>query len=92
MPKALMEALGMIITKYYHELFTFDSRAIKYLGVIKDLVVNLAQLPMKSVIMDVVIAVISPKFGMLLSRSWETRVGGTLHMDLSCATIPIFGG
>ena len=69
MPKAVMEALGMIITKYYHELFTFDSRAIKYLGVIKDLVVNLAQLPMKSVIMDVVIVDISPKFGMLLSIS-----------------------
>ena len=54
--------------------------------------VNLTQLPMKSVIMDVVVADIAPKFGMLLSRSWTKKVGGTLKMDLSYATIPVFGG
>ena len=59
---------------------------------IKDLVVNLTQLPMKSVILDGVVADITPKFGMLLSRSWAKKVGGTLQMDLSYATIPIFGG
>ena len=42
--------------------------------------------------MDVVVADIEPNFGMLLSRSWAKRVGGTLKMDLSYATIPIFGG
>ena len=42
---------------------------MKCLGVIKDMVVSLAQLPMKSVIMDVVVANITPKFGLLLSRS-----------------------
>ena len=47
---------------------------------------------MKSVIMDVVVAVITPKFGLLLSRSWAKKVGGTLQMDLSYATIPVFGG
>ena len=47
---------------------------------------------MKSVIMDVVVADITPKFGLLLSRSWEKNVGGTLQMDLSYATIPVFGG
>ena len=56
MPKPVMEALGLSITKPYHELFAFDSRAVKCLGVIKDLVSNLSQLPMKSVIMGVVIA------------------------------------
>ena len=68
MPKAVMEALGLSVTKPYHDLLAFDSRAVKCLGVIKDLVVNLTQLPMKS-IMDVVVADITPKFGMLLSRS-----------------------
>ena len=53
--------------------------------------VNLTQLPMKSVIMDVVVADITPKFGMLLSRYWDKKVGGTLQMDLSYATIPVFG-
>ena len=64
-----MEALGLSITKPYHDLFAFDSRVVKCLGVIKYLVVNLAQLPMKSVIMDVVVADISLKFALLLSRS-----------------------
>ena len=45
---------------------------------IKDMVVSLAQLPMKSVIMDVVVADITPKFGLLLSRSSAKKVGGTL--------------
>ena len=54
--------------------------------------VNLTQLPMKSVIMDVVVADITPKFGMFLSRSWAKKVGGSLQMDLSYATIPVFGG
>ena len=90
MPKAVMKALGLSITKPYHDLYAFDSRAVKCLGVIKDLVVNLTQLPMKSVIIDVVVANITPKFGMILSRSWAKKVGGTLQMDLSYATIPFF--
>ena len=56
------------------------------------MVVNLTQLPMKSVIMDVVVADITPKFGRLLSISWAKNVGGTLQMDLSYATILVFGG
>ena len=41
--------------------------------------------------MDVVVADIPPKFGMLLSRSWAAKLKGTLQMDMSYATIPIFG-
>ena len=69
MPKAVMEALGLSITKSYQDLYAFDSRVVKCLGVIKDMVVNLTQLPIKSVIMDVVVANIAPKFRILLSRS-----------------------
>ena len=68
----------MSVTKPYHDLYAFDSRAVKCIGVIKDLVVNLTQIPMKSVLMDIVVVDISPKFGTLLSRSWTKRVGGTL--------------
>ena len=42
MPKEVMEALGLSITKPYHDLYAFDSRAVKCLGVIKDMVVSLA--------------------------------------------------
>jgi ribonuclease HI len=92
MPKAVMDELGLDITKPYHDLFSFDSRKVRCLGLIKDLVINLAQLPMRSMVMDVVVADIPPKFGLLLSRSWRKRLGGTLQMDLSYATVPVFGG
>jgi hypothetical protein len=92
MPKTVMDELGLEITKTYHDLYSFDSRKVKCLGVIKDLVVTLFQFPMKSVVMDIVVVDVPPKFGMLLSRSWIKRLGGTLQMDLSYATIPVFGG
>ena len=45
MPKAVMDELGLSITKPYHDIFSFNSRKVKCLGLIKDLVVNLSQLP-----------------------------------------------
>jgi hypothetical protein len=92
MPKIVMEELGLEVTRNYHDLYSFDSRRVQCLGVIKDLVVSLFQLPMKSVVMDIVVADIPLKFGMLLSRSWIKKLGGTLQMDLTYATIPIFRG
>lgn len=92
MPKVVMEELGLEVTRTYHDLYSFDSRRVQCLGVIKDLAVSLFQLPMKSVVMDIVVADVPPKFGMLLSRSWIKKLGGTLQMDLTYATIPVFGG
>jgi len=43
MPKIIMEKLGLQINKPYQDLYSFDSRKAKCLGMIKDLVVNLAQ-------------------------------------------------
>jgi ribonuclease HI len=92
MPKTVMEELGLEVTRAYHDLYSFDSRRVQCLGVIKDLVVTLFQFPMKSVVMDIVVANVPPKFGMLLSRSWIKRLGGTLQMDLMYDTILVFGG
>jgi hypothetical protein len=92
MPKIVMEELGLEVTRAYHDLYSFDSRRVQCLGVIKDLVVTLFQLPMKSVVMNIVVVDVPPKFGMLLSRSWIKRWGETLQMDLMYATIPLFGG
>jgi len=41
--------------------------------------------------MDVLVADIPPRFGMLLSRSWGAKLKGTLQLDFSYATIPVFG-
>ena len=91
MPKAVMEELGLDITRPYHDLFSSASRKVKCMGLIKYLAITLTQLPMKSMVMDIVVANVPPKFGMLLSRGWIKRLGGTLQNDLSYATVPIFG-
>ena len=78
MPNIIMKELRLKVTKTYHDLYSFDSRKVKCLGVIKDVVVSLFQLLMKSMVMDIVVADVPPKFGMLLYRSWIKRLGGTL--------------
>jgi hypothetical protein len=44
MPKVIMDELGLDITRTYKDLFYFDSRKVKCLGLIKDLVVSLVQI------------------------------------------------
>lgn len=85
-----METLGLEITKPYKDLYSFDLSRVKCLGLIKDLCVNLSQIPAKSLVMDIVVADIPPKYGMLLSRSWGAKLQGSLQMDMSYATIPVF--
>ena len=52
--------------------------------------VNLAQIPAKGLVVDIVVANIPPKYGMLLSRSWGAKLQGSLQMDMSYATILVF--
>ena len=86
-----MERLGLEITRPYKDLYSFDSSRVKCLGLIKDLCVSLTQIPAKCMVMDVVVADVPPKYGMLLSRSWGAKLQGKMHMDGSYATIPLFG-
>jgi hypothetical protein len=51
----------------------------------------LAQIPAKSMVMDIVVADTPPKYGMLLSQSWGAKLKCTLEMEISYATIPLFG-
>jgi len=91
MPKAVMEKLNLDITRPYKDLYSFDSSQVKCLGLIKDLCVSLVQYPNKTILMDVVLADIPPKYDMLLSRSWGAKLQGSLQLDLSYATISVFG-
>jgi hypothetical protein len=91
MPKSIMDKLELEITRPYGDLYSFDSRRVKCMGMIKYLVVTLTQVPVKNVLMDVVIVDIPPKYGLLLSRSWGAKLGGSLQLDMTYATIPIFG-
>jgi hypothetical protein len=87
----MLDSRGLEITRPYGDLFSFDSRNVKCLGLIKDLVVSLSQIPATNMVMVVVVADIPPKFGMLLSTSHDAKLKGTLQMDMSYATIPLFG-
>ena len=78
MPKMIVDNLGLDITRTCKDLFSLDSRKIICLGMIKDLVVTLSQIPAKIIVMDVVVANIPPKFGMFLSISWAVKLKGTL--------------
>ena len=87
MLKSIMETLNLEITRLYKYLFSFDSSKLKCIGLIKDLCVNLVQYPGKSMVMDIVVADIPPKYGMLLSRSWGAKLQGSLQLDMSYSTI-----
>ena len=41
--------------------------------------------------MDIVVADIPPKYGMLLFRSWGAKFQGSLQLDMSYTTISVFG-
>ena len=86
-----MEKLNLEITRPYKDLFSFDSSQVKCLGLIKYLCVTLVQCLAKSIIMDIVVANITPKYGMLLSHSWGEKLQGSLQLDMSYATISVFG-
>ena len=60
------------------------------MGLINDLVISLHQILEKSVVMDIVVVDVPSKFGMLLSKSWLAKLKGTMQMDFSYATIPVF--
>ena len=91
MPRRIMDQLGLDMTRPYKDIFSFDSNKFKCLGLIKDLVIFLTQIMDKTLVMDMVVVDIPPKFRMLLSRAWEAKIKGALYMDMSYATIPIFG-
>ena len=53
------------------------------------MIVYLNKFPSKTVVMDVIVADIPPKFIILLSRSWTLKLEGSLQMDMTYATIPL---
>jgi hypothetical protein len=78
--------LFILISKgslHYKDFHSFDSSKVKCIGIIKDLCITLAQIPIESMVMDIVVTDIPPKYGMLLSMSWGAKLKGTLQLDMS---------
>lgn len=90
-PKSITKKLYLHITKSYHDSSSFVSKKVKCIGMIKHLIISLAQIPSNNMVMDVIVASIPEKIGML-SRSWGAKLGGYLQLDITNATFPIFGG
>ena len=74
MPRVVVERMGLEITSPYKDMYSFDSRKVRCLRLINYMVVTLAQLLTKSIVMDVVVVDIPPKFGMLLLISWKSKL------------------
>jgi len=68
MSLSIMKQLNMQITKPYKDMYSFDPKKVKCVGLIKNLVFSLAQIPARNIAMDAVVIVIPTCFGMLLSR------------------------
>lgn len=66
MPKLFMDHIGLYITKPYKDIFSFNCRKVKCLGLIKDAVVTLSHIPTKSVMRDIMVEDILARFDMLL--------------------------
>jgi hypothetical protein len=91
MPKAVMEKLGLEVTRPYKDLHSLDSSEVRCIGLIKYLCITLVQIATKNMVMDVLVADIPLKYGMLLSWSWGAKLKGTLQLDMSYATVLVFG-
>ena len=74
MLKRVVESLGLEIARPYKNLYSFDSRKVKCLGLINYMVVTLTEIPSKTVVVNVVVTKIPSKFGVLLSRSWTSKL------------------
>jgi hypothetical protein len=58
----------------------------------KEIVVTLNQFLVKRIIMDVVVDDVITNHGILLSKTWAKKFGGTTQLDMTYATVPVFGG
>lgn len=78
--------MGLKTSRPYKNVRAFDSQEIPAIGVIKDL--HLARHLDVMITMGVVVLDVPAAWGILLSRAWSAKVGVTIQMGLSYATIP----
>jgi hypothetical protein len=85
----VMEQLGLKTTRPYGNVCGIDSKRVKVFGVCEDVEVFLIDFPHISLLMDIVVIDVLDAWGMLLSRSWSSSLGGFLSMILTHAYIPM---
>jgi hypothetical protein len=88
----VMQQLGLKVTRPYRNVCGFESKAIPTHGVIENVEICLKEYPEKVIHMDIVVMDILDVWGMLLSRKFASKLGGTLEMDLTYVNIPLKNG
>ena len=66
-----------------------DSRLVESKGVIENLKMKLAAYPDVEITMNVLVIDIPDVWGMLFSREWAAKLGGSIQLDLTYTTVPI---
>ena len=87
MPLRVMEQLQLRPSQQFNNVCGMDSWPVKSKGVIENLNMKLAAYPEIEVNMNVLVLDILDTWGMLLSREWAAKLGGSIQMYLSYATI-----
>jgi hypothetical protein len=88
----VMQQLGLKVTRPYRNVCGFESKAIPTHRVIENVEVCLKEYPEKIIHMDIVVMDVPDVWGMLLSRKFASKLGGTLEMDLTYVNIPLKDG
>jgi hypothetical protein len=88
----VMKQLGLKTSRPYGNVSDINSKKFKVHGLIEDVDFYLVVFPHISILMNIVLIYVPDAWGMLLSRSWATSLGGFLRMDLTHAYIPMEDG
>jgi hypothetical protein len=85
----VMEHIGLKTTRPYRNVCGIDSRRVEVLAVCEYVEVFLIDFPHISVLMDISVIDVPDAWGMLLSRTWSSSLGGFLCMNLTHENIPM---
>jgi hypothetical protein len=88
----VMENLGLKATQPYRNVCGFESRAIPTHGVVENVEVRLSRYTERVIHMDIVVLDVPNVWGILLSRTFVSMLGGTLEMDLTYINVPMKNG
>ena len=89
MPYKVMNHLELTRTRQFGNVRGMDSWLVESKGVIENLKMKLAAYPDVEITMNVLVIDIPDIWGMLMSREWTTKLGGSIQLDLTYAIFPI---
>jgi hypothetical protein len=91
MPLAVIEALGMICTRYYEtneRIYAIDYRKVLAYGEIKDFYAWITTTPYIITIFNIIVVDLPLAYGVMLGRDWTSMINGYIMNDASCMMLP----